>query len=64
MSEQTKPEANLDDLTKTAEPGSSDLKEAELDRVSGGSAPAIKQTIGGALHPDILNTIGGALRKD
>ena len=37
MSEQTKPEANPDDLTKTTETGSIDLTEKELDRVSGGT---------------------------
>jgi len=36
MNEQTKPEANPDDLTKTTETGSIDLTEKELDRVSGG----------------------------
>jgi hypothetical protein len=36
MNEQTKPEANPDDLTKTTETGSIDLTEQELDRVSGG----------------------------
>ena len=35
MNEQTKPEANPDDLTKTTETGSIDLTEQELDRVSG-----------------------------
>jgi hypothetical protein len=37
MSEPTKPEANPDDLTKKSEPESTDLTEAELDRMSGGS---------------------------
>jgi hypothetical protein len=38
MNEQTKPEANPDDLTKTTETGSIDLTEEELDRVSGGDS--------------------------
>jgi hypothetical protein len=36
MSEQTKPEAKPDDLTKTTKTGSIDLTEEELSRVSGG----------------------------
>jgi len=37
MSEQTKPEANPDDLTKTTEPNSIELTEKDLKRVSGGA---------------------------
>ena len=46
MNEQTKPEANPDDLTKTTEQGSIDLTEEELDRVSGGSYDVFLQLTG------------------
>ena len=36
LSEETKPEVNPDDLTKTTEPESTELTEEELNRVSGG----------------------------
>ena len=38
MSDETKPEVNPDDPTKTTEPESSELTEEELNRVSGGAS--------------------------
>jgi hypothetical protein len=38
MSEQAKPKANPDDLTKTTEPGNINLTEEELGQVAGGSS--------------------------
>jgi hypothetical protein len=37
MSEETKPEVNPDDATKTTEPESNELTPEELNRVSGGT---------------------------
>jgi bacteriocin-like protein len=36
MNEQTKLESKLDDLTKTTDPGSTELTAEELEQVSGG----------------------------
>jgi len=49
MSEHTKPEANPDDLTKTTDPGSIDLTEEELSRVSGGDGEYKAQKADGVL---------------
>jgi len=48
MSEQTKSESKLDDLTKTTEPRSTELTAEELEQVSGGkeASPAAEPCCG------------------